>query len=151
MSGSESKRFAWVGGMIVVAIALVYAQVSGHAFVEFDDSLYVTGNARVQQGLSLQNLYWALVTTDAYIWHPLTWISYLVDFELYGISSAGPWALTNVFWHGATSILLIAAPSWIQPRSTRATRRQQTAAIRCRPMRNSAASRRDRLAHRHQF
>ena len=69
MQADDSKRFATLGATIVgamlVAIVAVYAEVAGHAFLAFDDSLYVTRNLRVQQGLSLQNLQWALVTTDA--------------------------------------------------------------------------------------
>ena len=102
------RRTAIVCGLIAIAVSAVYAQVASHAFLEFDDGLYVTGNQRVQEGLSLDNIVWAFVNTDAYIWHPLTWLSYLVDFELHGIESAGPWLVTNVAWHVATALVLVA-------------------------------------------
>jgi hypothetical protein len=103
------RRTATVCGLIAIAASVVYAQVANHAFLEFDDGLYVTGNQRVQEGLSLDNIAWAIVNTDAYIWHPLTWLSYLVDFELHGIESAGPWLVTNVAWHVATALVLVGA------------------------------------------
>ncbi len=103
------RRTATVCGLIAIAASLVYAQVASHAFLELDDGLYVTGNQRLQEGLSLDNIVWALVSTDAYIWHPLTWLSYLVDSELHGIESAGPWLVTNVAWHVATALALVGA------------------------------------------
>ncbi|MFQ5417505.1 MAG: tetratricopeptide repeat protein, partial [Myxococcota bacterium] len=85
----------------------VYAQLSGHAFLEFDDGLYVTGNPRIAEGLTLENFLWAWVSTDAYIWHPITWLSYLIDGGLHGVESAGPWLLTNLALHVACSLALL--------------------------------------------
>jgi Tfp pilus assembly protein PilF len=103
------RRTAIVCGLIAIATGVVYAQLASHAFLDLDDGLYVTGNQHVREGLSLDNVVWALVSTDAYIWHPITWLSYLVDSELYGIESAGPWLLTNVAWHVATALALLGA------------------------------------------
>lgn len=101
--------------MIAVAVVAVYAQVAGHDFVEFDDGLYITGNPHIQAGLSVDSLAWAMGGAieiggvNAYIWQPLTWLSYLIDAELYGIENAGPWLLTNVGWHIASAWVLLAA------------------------------------------
>jgi hypothetical protein len=103
------RRTATVFGLIAIAVSLVYAQLAGHSFLEFDDGPYVTGNQRVQEGLTPDNVVWAIVSTDAYIWHPLTWLSYLVDSELHGIEFAGPWLVTNVAWHVATALARVGA------------------------------------------
>ena len=112
-------RSPWLAaGLLVVAIGLVYGQVAGHDFVEYDDGLYITENARVQEGLTLANAAWAVVTLDPHIWHPLTWLSYLVDGSLWGTERAGPWLLTNVAWHAAAALMLwfalhaLGAPTW---------------------------------------
>ena len=101
--------------LIAVAVVAVYAQVAGHDFVQFDDDLYITSNPNVQAGLSLDSVAWAMGGAieiggvNAYIWQPVTWLSYLIDAELYGFEDAGPWLLTNVGWHIASAWVLLAA------------------------------------------
>ena len=109
MRVAERFRFVAVCGLILVSVVAVYAQVAGHSFLEYDDGLYITENQNVRQGLTPRTVFWALFTTDAFIWHPLTWLSYLLDSDLYGVESAGPWLLTNVAWHVASAWLLLAA------------------------------------------
>lgn len=101
-----------------IATAALYLGVWDHAFVEFDDPLYVTANSHVQQGLTIENVYWAFTSDEAFIWHPLTWLSYLVDFELYGASRAGPWLATNVALHVANAVLLFVALGRLAAQST---------------------------------
>jgi len=96
---------AWA---LCIVTAGMYASVGGHAFVEFDDPLYVSRNPNVALGLTLENARWALTTGDAFIWHPLTWLSYLLDASLWGTSRAGPWLLTNVALHCLNVFLLFA-------------------------------------------
>ncbi|MFQ5513217.1 MAG: tetratricopeptide repeat protein [Myxococcota bacterium] len=85
----------------------VYAPVRQHDFVQFDDNRYVTANAHVLDGLSLPNLVWAFTTTHASNWHPLTWISHMLDVELFGPGPAGPHA-TNLALHALSTVLLFA-------------------------------------------
>jgi tetratricopeptide (TPR) repeat protein len=97
-----------LGLALAASIVAVYAPVRQHAFVEFDDPLYVRDNAVVQRGLSLPGVGWAFGSDDAFLWHPLTWLSLMADAELHGSSRAGPYALTNVALHVANSLLLMA-------------------------------------------
>jgi len=90
---------------IVAAILAVYWQVGGHAFISFDDRMYVTENPHVQAGLSLESIQWAFVTMDAHNWHPVTWLSHMLDCQLYGLNPAGH-HLTSVLLHIFNSILL---------------------------------------------
>ena len=59
--------------LAVVTLALYWPAVD-HDFVNYDDTLYVTGNARVQDGLTLKNIAWAFVTLDASNWQPARWL-----------------------------------------------------------------------------
>jgi len=84
--------------LITLAIFIPYSQVAQHRFIEFDDGLYTYQNNFIIQGLTWDSLVWAFTNTDAANWHPLTWISHLVDRELFGPHPGG-YLLMNVAWH----------------------------------------------------
>ncbi len=92
---------------LVAAVLAIYAQTAHHAFVSYDDPGYVTGNVSIRDGITWQSLRWAVTTTDFYNWHPLTWLSYLVDYHLYGLNPRG-YHLTNVALHAANTLLVFA-------------------------------------------
>ena len=90
---------------LIVGIVVVYIKVQNFDFVNFDDDVYVTENYYVQKGVSLAGFKWAFTTFHAANWHPLTWLSHMLDCELYGLSPAGHhW--TNVVLHIANTVLL---------------------------------------------
>ena len=90
---------------LIVATLAVYRQVGDHEFINFDDNLYVTENHHVQAGLTLEGVKWAFTTTDVAYWHPVTWLSLMLDYELYGLSSRG-YHLTNLLFHILSTLLL---------------------------------------------
>lgn len=94
---------------LALAVLAVYARALGHDFVAFDDTLYVTENAWVRQGLSWAAVRWAFTTGAGFAWLPLTWLSYLASAELHGVERAGPWIAANVALHVAAAGLLFAA------------------------------------------
>ena len=83
----------------------VYLPVRNYEFLHYDDDVYVTKNENVQQGLSWQGVKWAFTTGQASNWHPLTWLSLMLDCQLFGVKS-GPMHIVNVLFHIANSILL---------------------------------------------
>ena len=90
---------------LILAIIVVYWQVQNFDFVGFDDELYVTKNRQVQAGLTYRGFLWAFATTQAANWHPLTWLSHMLDSHLYGLNPAGHhW--TNLLFHMANSLIL---------------------------------------------
>jgi len=99
-------------GLVCLALALLslfaFWPVLGNGFVEYDDPTYVTKNARVQQGLTLAGVVWAWTTFHAANWHPLTWISHMLDWELYGPAALGH-HLTSLLLHVAAALLLFLA------------------------------------------
>ena len=80
------RRRFYIGLFLIVATLLVFGQVRNHDFTNWDDPLYVTENPHVQAGLSPKNLVWAFTTTHASNWHPLVWLSLMLDSELYGLN-----------------------------------------------------------------
>ena len=90
---------------IVIATLVVYNQVSHHSFVNYDDPYYITENVHVQKGLTVDNIIWAFTSTHALNWHPLTWLSHMLDVQLYGLNPASH-HLTNVLFHILNSLLL---------------------------------------------
>jgi tetratricopeptide (TPR) repeat protein len=90
--------------LTIVTVALFW-QVRNHEFVILDDDKYVTENSHVRDGLTWEGLVWAFTTTHANFWHPLTWISHMLDCELYGLDSGGH-HFTNLLIHLANTLLL---------------------------------------------
>jgi len=91
--------------ILVVATLALYNPVSGFPFLTFDDQRYVTENWHVQAGLRWQTVEWAFATFDAANWHPLTWLSHAMDWELFGKNPAGH-HYVNVLLH-ATNVALL--------------------------------------------
>jgi hypothetical protein len=91
--------------LLAGAILLPYLQVKDHGFVTWDDDQYITQNHEVQAGLTWQGVKWAFTTMQSSNWHPLTWLSHMLDCQLYGMHPSGD-HLTNVGFHLANTILL---------------------------------------------
>ena len=75
--------------VLILATSAVYGHVTGYGFVNLDDNLYVYENSNVQNGLTSDSMIWAFTTTHAANWHPLIWLSLMLDFELYGLDAGG--------------------------------------------------------------
>ena len=91
---------------VIVAITwLVFGQTLGFQFINLDDNAYVFKNAQVARGLTLEGIGWAFTHIHSANWHPLTWISHMLDCELYGLNPRGH-HFTNVLLHTGTAILL---------------------------------------------
>ena len=69
---------------LVILTLAAYAEISSHTFVGFDDNDYIVENNYVQEGITRESIIWAFTTTEFY-WHPLTWLSHMLDFELFGL------------------------------------------------------------------
>ncbi|HPX19542.1 MAG TPA: tetratricopeptide repeat protein [Deltaproteobacteria bacterium] len=101
-------RIALVIALLTVLASVAYVQVTGHGFINLDDALYVTDNSPVQGGISVEGVSWAFGFTDRTYWHPLSWLSHMMDCELFGLN-AGMHHLTNLLYHTINSILLFLA------------------------------------------
>jgi protein O-mannosyl-transferase len=95
---------------LVIFTSVLYVPAISHPFADYDDDVYVTTNAGVQSGLTWKSFIWAITATEKSNWHPLTWMSHQVDFQLYGMSPAGHHA-TSVVLHVINVVLLFLALS----------------------------------------
>ena len=104
MNISTNKKTLFVVLLLVVTFA-VFWQSIGHEFIVYDDNTYVTENHHVTTGLTYRNMIWAFTTMEASNWHPVTWLSHMLDFQIYGSNPKGH-HLTNVLFHIANTLLL---------------------------------------------
>lgn len=100
----ETRTFVVIM-FLVVSAAGAYWGVKDNEFVNYDDDEYVTQNSHVQAGLTSEGIVWAFTTTHAANWHPLTWLSHMFDYQLFGPNPQGH-HLTSLLLHILNSILL---------------------------------------------
>jgi tetratricopeptide (TPR) repeat protein len=98
-------RIAVVCLVLAVVTLIAYRGVRSNDFLALDDNEYVTDNFHVQHGVTTQSIAWAFTTNHDANWHPLTWISHMVDWNFYGMNPAG-YHMANVCIHAANAILL---------------------------------------------
>src|SRR5438874_3096091 len=91
--------------LIVAATWVVFGQTVRHAFVNFDDDIYIYENPRITSGLTLQGIRWAFSHSYCYYWAPIPALSHMLDCQFYGLSP-GSHHLINVLLHGGTAVLL---------------------------------------------
>jgi len=99
---------AWIAFVLVAGVLAIYGQTLAFDFVVFDDDKYVTGNPTVQRGLSLEGFGWAFDNQAVSAWHPLTWLSHMLDAQLFADWAGGHHA-TSVVLHALCAVLLFAA------------------------------------------
>ncbi len=92
--------------LLAGAVAAVYWPVLHSEFVNIDDNGYVSANPHVQGGLHWENVKWAFQSGCCSNWHPLTWLSHMLDWQLYG-ANAGGHHLTSLLLHIANTLLRI--------------------------------------------
>jgi len=98
--------------LILVTLG-VYLRTARFDFVSYDDPYYVSDNKHVQAGLTAKSITWAFTTRSASNWHPLTWLSLMLDCQLFGVKAGGH-HLINVFFHIINTLLLF----WVLNRMT---------------------------------
>jgi protein O-mannosyl-transferase len=102
---SQRNAAMAVCGGLLLAVWIVFGPTVDYGFVNFDDNVYVYENPELSHGLSVEGIRWAFTTTRGSQWAPITYLSYLADYQCYGLK---PWGyhLTNLLLHAATSVLL---------------------------------------------
>ena len=92
--------------LLALATIVLYWPAMDAGFVNFDDGFYVTSNARVQSGVTLEGIKWAFFNPVCYMWHPLTVLSHMLDCQFFGLK---PWGhhLTSVLLHALNTMLVL--------------------------------------------
>lgn len=102
---SPEKRNVILCLLLVAATLAVYNPVNRHPFVNYDDDRYVTENPHVREGLSWDTIAWALTAEEQGNWHPLTWLSHALDYQLFHQNPTGH-HFTSLLIHAANAVLL---------------------------------------------
>jgi tetratricopeptide (TPR) repeat protein len=113
---NSKKQILIVYIVLIVITLVVFWQVNQYNFINVDDDVYVTENSHIHFGITFDGFCWAFSTTYAEFWHPLTWLSLMLDYQLYGLN-AGGYHLTNLILHIMSTLLLF----WLFNRMTGAT------------------------------
>ncbi|HVO66439.1 MAG TPA: tetratricopeptide repeat protein [Syntrophales bacterium] len=100
----KNRNFIIYISLILITVAAFW-QVYNFDFVRYDDDKYVTENSHVRSGFTKDGFVWAFTSVNANNWHPLTWLSHMLDCQLYGLNPAGH-HLTNLFLHILNTLLL---------------------------------------------
>jgi Flp pilus assembly protein TadD len=98
--------------LLSLAVIATFWQVGNHGFIHLDDIEYITDNIQVYTGLRWDNITWAFTSTRAANWHPLTWLSHMLDCELFGLNPKGH-HLTSALFHLVNSLLLFLILRWM--------------------------------------
>ncbi len=106
MTSAPNSRF-FVSASLVLALGTLalYLPTLHYPFINFDDNDYITGNPVVKAGLTWHGVVWAFDGIHVANWHPLTWLSHMLDCQLFGLSAGGH-HLVNVLFHVANTLLL---------------------------------------------
>ena len=108
MAGNDKlrDRRTWLAGALVLGSVLLYLPATHYGFLRlWDDDAYVTENPHVRSGLSLTNIRWGLTSFEQSNWHPVTWISHMVDCQLFGLNPGAQHAV-NIVLHAVNVLLL---------------------------------------------
>ena len=95
----------WISLLLITLVLCVFYPSLRNGFVSLDDPMYVTANPHVQDGLTWAGIRWALTTPDTGIWQPLTWVSYMTDCQIFGLSAAGH-HFSGLLLHALNTLLL---------------------------------------------
>ena len=112
-SPSSLKQNLAFSLILVVITTALYLRVNGFPFVNYDDTIYVTQNTVVQDGVTWNTVRWSFTTYRVGTWHPLTWLSHALDCQLFDLDPAGPHDV-NVLLHVLNVVLLF----WVLQRAT---------------------------------
>jgi protein O-mannosyl-transferase len=102
---SKKKQILLVYIFLAAATLVAFWQVHHCDFTNYDDDTYVTRNSHIQDGVTIKAIRWAFTTGYANFWHPMTWLSHMLDVQLFGLNPRGH-HLTNLLFHIANTLLL---------------------------------------------
>ncbi len=110
---SPRRQHLLLGLLLMLATLALYYPVSSHPFLNYDDDLYIVYNPHVHAGLQWATVRWAFTSFDASNWHPLTWLSHALDYQLFQLNPAGHHE-TNLLLHVLNVLLLF----WVLQQAT---------------------------------
>src|SRR5262249_36008894 len=101
----EKRAPLWASFTLILVTLAVYAPVRHYGFVDFDDPLYIRDNPNIRAGVTWAGVTWATTATRAANWHPLTWLSHMVDSQAFGLNPGGHHVISLLFHVLNTALL----------------------------------------------
>ncbi len=106
MKPENGQRATWICAIVLALVTLgLFWPVTQATFIKLDDFDYVVGNDHIHHGVNGASLKWAFTEFHSSNWHPLTWISHMLDFQWFGLNAGGHHAV-NMIFHVANAVLL---------------------------------------------
>lgn len=103
---SDAEATTFICTSLFLLVLWTFCPVLNNGFVNYDDPIYVTANLHVQQGVTWENIKWAFhPTQETANWHPITWLSHMLDCQCFGLNPAGH-HLTSVLLHAVNTVIL---------------------------------------------
>jgi tetratricopeptide (TPR) repeat protein len=102
---ASHKTAMWVAVVMAALVLFIYDPVRHYGFLSYDDPEYVSENAHIISGVTVRGVAWAFTTGHASNWHPVTWLSHMLDVQMHGMN-AGRHHITNLVLHLANTLLL---------------------------------------------
>ena len=88
MEQSHKLYVTLICGALILATVIAFEPIRHNEFISYDDHTYIIGNEHVNSGLTPESIIWAFTTSHGSNWHPLTWLSHMIDIELFGPEGA---------------------------------------------------------------
>jgi tetratricopeptide (TPR) repeat protein len=92
---------------LIVVSFVAFGRIAGNDFINFDDNIFITQNTNIQSGFNFQNIKWAFSTTHKSYWHPLTWLSITLDWNIFGANASGHHIVSLLLHIGAVIFLFL--------------------------------------------
>ncbi len=108
VAGNEPQRVWWWATLLAAVTLALFAPVRNFGFVNFDDDVFVFANDMVRRGFTWEGVKWAFLSADIDYWRPLSWLSHMMDVELFGLRPGGH-HFTSVAIHAANAVILFLA------------------------------------------
>ncbi|MFZ1037117.1 MAG: hypothetical protein WAN57_07905, partial [Smithella sp.] len=93
--------------LLIAASCFAFGRIAGNDFINFDDISYITGNNYIQSGFNTESIKWALTAIVDGNWHPLTMISHMLDWNLFGANASGHHLVSLLLHIGAVIFLFL--------------------------------------------
>ena len=100
-----SKKKYFIVIFLIVASFIAYGRILNNGFINCDDDQYITANNNIQSGINPESIKWAFTTTHFSYWHPLTWLSHMLDWSLFGANASGH-HIVSLLLHIGSAIFL---------------------------------------------
>jgi len=103
-----NKRYKYlIAVLLIVSAVIAYGRIAANDFTNFDDDKYITENNYIKEGINAKSITWAFTTTYFSYWHPLTWLSYMLDWRLFGLNASGHHLVSLLLHIGAVLFLFL--------------------------------------------